>query len=94
LLSAAATLSIPAPLKTPLTIHYKVSGSAEPGKDYVALANTAVIKAGQTTKIINVVPRGDLNGAMNKIVTLTLVKAAGYMLHAPEHAKVKIVAGQ
>jgi T5SS/PEP-CTERM-associated repeat protein len=88
------TLSIPAPLKTPLTIHFQISGSAEPGKDYVALANTAVIKAGQTTKVVKVVPRGDLDGAMNKIVTLTLVKEAGYTLHAPEHAKVKIVAGE
>jgi T5SS/PEP-CTERM-associated repeat protein len=88
------TLSIPAALKTPLTIHYKISGSAEPGKDYVALGNTAVIKAGQTTKVIKVVPRGDLDGAMNKVVKLTLVKEAGYSLHAPEHAIVKIVAGQ
>jgi T5SS/PEP-CTERM-associated repeat protein len=88
------TISIPAALKTPLTIHYKISGSAEPAKDYVALGNTAVIKAGQTMKVIKVVPRGDLDGAMNKVVQLTLVKAAGYTLHAPEHAKVKIVAGE
>jgi hypothetical protein len=88
------TLSIPAPLKTPLTIHYKVSGSAEPGKDYTALKDTAVIMAGQTTKVVKVVPRGDLDGVMNKIVKLTLVKEAGYTLHAPEHAIVKIVAGQ
>jgi hypothetical protein len=87
-------LSIPAPLKTPLTIHYKVSGSAEPGKDYTALKDTAVIMAGQTTKVVKVVPRGDLDGVMNKIVKLTLVKEAGYTLHAPEHAIVKIVAGQ
>jgi hypothetical protein len=53
-----------------------------------------VIKAGQTTKVIKVVPRGDLDGAMNKVVKLTLVKEAGYSLHAPEHAIVKIVAGQ
>jgi T5SS/PEP-CTERM-associated repeat protein len=88
------TVSIPEALKTPLTIHYKVSGSAKPGTDYVKLTGEAIIKAGTTRTIIKVTPKGDLDGALSKVVKVTLENGAGYAIGTTKPVTVKIIAGQ
>jgi T5SS/PEP-CTERM-associated repeat protein len=88
------TVHISAAQNSALTIHYKVAGSAVPGKDYVALSGAAVIQAGKTSIVIKVAPRGDLDGALSKVVKLTLAKGAGYTIGTTKPVKVKILAGK
>ena len=74
-----------------LTINYTVGGTAANGTDYVFLKGTKKIKAGKTSKPLNVIPLGDLGGA-SKAVKLTLAQGAGYTVGTTGKVKVKIVA--
>ena len=58
-------------------VSYTVKGSAAAGVDYVALKGTAKIKAGNTSKVIKVVPL-DPAGTAQKIVRLKLLPGDGY----------------
>jgi hypothetical protein len=88
------TFKIPSPLKTALKVNYTLQGTAKNGVDYDKLPGTATIKAGQTSKIIKVTPKGKLDGAASKVVKLTLERGAGYTIGTKTPVKVKIVAGQ
>jgi T5SS/PEP-CTERM-associated repeat protein len=88
------TFKIPSPLKTALKVNYTLQGTAKNGVDYDKLPGTANIKAGQTSKIIKVTPKGKLDGAASKVVKLTLERGAGYTIGTKTPVKVKIVAGK
>lgn len=75
---------------TDLKVTYTVKGSATPRVDYVALKGTVKIKAGQTSKKIPVVPKGNLGGADKKVVKLTLQPGTGYIVGTPNPVKLKI----
>jgi Calcineurin-like phosphoesterase len=57
----------------PLTVHYRVGGSAANGADYVRLPGVVVIAAGQSSARIEVKPRRGRLQTASKEVALTLV---------------------
>jgi hypothetical protein len=88
------TVSIPFALPTYLKVDYAVTGSATPGVDYARIRDFVKIKAGKTSAVIKIEPRGDLGGASEKIVSLKLKKGAGedYIIKTTNAEKVKILA--
>jgi hypothetical protein len=75
---------------TPVTIYYTISGTASNGFDYVLIANSMVIPAGQLTLTLPIIPRitGVVEGPVT--VTLTLLPNSAYALGAPTSATVTI----
>ncbi len=86
------TLTLSAAQTSDLQVGYTVRGSATPGTDYVLLKGTAKIKAGKTTKVIKIIPEGDLGGAVKKTVVLELNDGTGYTVGTMGKVKVKILA--
>ncbi len=76
-----------------LTVAYTVKGTAINGVDYVMLTGKKKFKPGITSKKVNIQPLGDLEGAAEKTVKLTLSAGRAYTLGATTSAKVKILAG-
>jgi uncharacterized repeat protein (TIGR03803 family) len=85
------TLTLAATDGRQLTIKYTLSGTAINGVDYKMLTGTSQIKAGAKTVKIKIVPRGDLEGAAKKTVTLTLEAGTDYTVGKVGAAQVKIV---
>jgi uncharacterized repeat protein (TIGR03803 family) len=85
------TLTLSATAGRALTLKYTLSGSAINGTDYKLLTGTSQIKAGAKTVEIKIVPRGDLDGAAKKTVTLTLEAGTDYTVGKVGAAQVKIV---
>ena len=85
------TLSIPTALTTDLIVYYTVKGTATNGVDYAYLKGYAKIRAGRTSKIIKIVPTGDMAGAERKVVKINLESANSYVVGATGAAKVGIV---
>ena len=75
-----------------LVVSYVLKGTAANGVDYVYRKGTAKIKAGRTTKLIKVIPNGDLAGAPKKVVKLSLLTGTGYNVGTGSAVKVKILA--
>ena len=86
------TLTLSAVQTGDVEVAYTVNGSATNGADYELLKGTAKIKAGKTTKVIKVVPQGDLGGAAKKTVVLTLDAGTDYTVGTTGKVKVKILA--
>ena len=90
----AFALTLSSAQKSDLLVSYVVQGTAANGVDYVYRKGTARIKAGRTTKMIKVLPTGDLGGASKKVVKLSLLTGSGYNVGTGSAAKVKIFAPQ
>ena len=75
---------------TPVTISYTISGTARNGFDYVLIASSVVIPAGQSTVALPILPL--LTGVVEgpRTVTLTLLPNSAYSLGAPTSATVTI----
>ena len=84
-------LSIPAALSADLTVAYQVKGTGINGTDYAYLKGTVKIKAGETSKVIKVVPQGNLGGSAQKTVKLVLAPGTGYAVSTTSKARVTIV---
>ena len=61
----------------PLTVHYTVGGSADPGFDYQPLAGSVTIPPGARFAEITVTPLDDLEEDPGETVTVTLTAGAG-----------------
>ena len=61
-----------------VSVSYAITGSANPGSDYVVLSGSATIPAGQNSVDIPVVVVDDIIFEPTEDVTLTLTSAAGY----------------
>jgi uncharacterized delta-60 repeat protein len=83
-------LTLSAARDSDLIVNYTVKGTAINGTDYAPLKGALKIKAGKTSKVIKVIPQGDLGGAAKKAVTLALTPGDGYTVGIPSKAKVKI----
>ena len=74
---------------------YTITGSAVNGTDYELLTGVVRFKPGETSSQINIVPKGDLNGAAKKTVKLTLAPAGGYVIGTTAPVKIELLgAGQ
>jgi hypothetical protein len=74
----------------PLTVAYTVSGSAIAGKDYVPLAGSVTIPAGEASATIILTPIDDRVVEQTEIVVLTIASNAGYKRENPSSATVTI----
>ena len=90
--SAVLTVTLSAPQTTDTTVSYTIKGSAVNGTDYLELTGTKKIRAGKTTKPINVTPLGTLAGFTRKTVKITLSADPAYTVGTPDPVKVKILA--
>jgi len=61
-----------------VSVNYSITGSANPGSDYVVLSGSTTIPAGQNSVDIPVVVVDDVIFEPTEDVTLTLTSAAGY----------------
>lgn len=75
---------------TPLTVSYRVAGSATPGQDYTALSGTVVIPAGVSAARVQVVPIDDANFEGRESVVLSVLPSAKYRRNASSAATVVI----
>ena len=73
-----------------LTVNLLIGGTAAPGTDYLTLATTATISAGQTTATVQVKPIDDTLAQGDKTVTLALDPGA-YTAGPPGSAGVAIL---
>lgn len=73
-----------------LTVYYTVAGSAVSGDDYVALAGSVVIPAGQGSATILLTPIDDDELELVENVTITLSTDAGYVLADADSATAQI----
>ena len=73
------TFTLSAAQTSKVVVAYTVKGSAVNGTDDVALSGKVKIKAGKTSKSIQIIPQGDLGGAAKKTVVLKI--APGTRLH-------------
>jgi hypothetical protein len=75
-----------------LTVSYSVSGSANPGNDYVPLSGNAVILTGQTSAQIVITPIDDeVVGEADETVIATLTADPAYIVGAQNSAAVTIM---
>lgn len=65
----------------PLTVNYRVSGSAQAGLDYTALPGSVLLAAGQTSTNITINPINDVIGEGIETVTLALSSSPNYDLY-------------
>ena len=74
----------------PLSVNYRVSGSATAGSDYISLGTGVSFAVGQTTvtKIVN--PRQDTQVEADETVILTLAAGTGYTVGTPNSATVTL----
>jgi uncharacterized repeat protein (TIGR03803 family) len=83
------------PFVSTLVVHYTFTGSAINGTDYMPLKGTKRFPAGFLRKTIDVVPKGNLDGAASKSVRITLEPGAGYVLGHNTTAEIELLgAGQ
>jgi subtilisin family serine protease len=78
----------------PLTVFYKVSGTATAGSDYLALPGSVTIAAGASTADIVVTPIDDTVMEQKETVTVTLLAGPGYIVKYPRIATVTIVSDE
>src|SRR5262249_44834796 len=75
----------------PLTVNYRMLGSASNGVDYVSLPGTVTIAAGDTSTNITVVPINDSKGEGTETVVLTLVGSTNYEIYNNVRAIVNLL---
>ena len=73
-----------------LTVYYTISGTATPGVDYLALAGSVTIPAGQSSVAIDLVPIDDKMVEQTEVVVLALSPRASYSIDTPASATVTI----
>ena len=73
-----------------LAVQYKITGTAGPGVDYVALSGNVTIPAGASTALIIVTPLDDTLVESNETIVVTILSASGYTVGTPSAATVKI----
>ena len=59
-------------LNKPLTVKYRIRGTADNGKDYQTISNTVEIKGGENSAVIPIRPKRDSQGKGLKTVLLSL----------------------
>lgn len=80
------TLSRAGDLRLPLIVHYHVTGSAVPGRDYAVLSGLATIPAGQSSATISIDSRSDPKANADKTVVLSLSPSKSYTLNQASSA--------
>ena len=75
----------------PLTVHYKVEGTAGAGTDYQALSGHVTLDSGLDFADIAVTPMNDSVSEANETVVVTILADTGYYLGLPFSATVTIV---
>lgn len=65
----------------PLTISYRLEGSATPGEDYTALPGTITLGAREASGTVTVSPLNDLVGEATETITLVLLGSTNYSLY-------------
>ena len=78
----------------PLTVSYKVGGSASAGNDYVALSKIVTIPAGSSTADIVVTPINDTKAEGSETVVATLTSKSSYVIGTPASATVTIASNE
>jgi hypothetical protein len=79
---------------TPVMVRYLIRGDAVNGVDYVRLSGEKTFAAGQTSKLIRIRPKGDLEGAKEKVVKLRLETGSGYTSGTNHLVEIKILGRQ
>jgi hypothetical protein len=90
LAAGAFTLTRAGDTSGPLTVQFTVGGSATSGADFAPLGTSAVIEAGQASKILPVTPLADTLAEGPETVALSLAASAAYVLGTPASAAVTI----
>jgi kumamolisin len=85
------TLTISKALATDLVFYYTIEGGAINGTDYAYLTGHAKILAGHTSKIVKIIPQGDLDGAAKRVVKIKLAPGKGYIVGTTGFVKITIV---
>ena len=75
---------------SPLTVSYKVSGSATSGSDFAALSGSVTIPKGRTSAAIAVTPVDDSTIESSETVVVTLAANPAYIVGASSTATVEI----
>ena len=73
-----------------LTVNYTVTGTATSGTDYTSIGTSAVIPAGSSSVVVNVVPKSDTAKEGPETVRLLLSSSASYVVSGPVEAVVTI----
>ena len=91
-IAGSFTLTRVGDLSQPLTVTFTIKGSGENGVDYKLLTTTKTIKAGKSTKRINVTAYAadGISADSKKTIKLTLQPSSTYAVGASSTAKVKI----
>ena len=89
--TGAYTLTRTGDLTGTLAVDYTMSGTANAGTDYVALAGTATFAAGAATAAVTVTPIDDIVVEGNETAILTLDTDAAYTIGDDDQATVTIV---
>ena len=76
----------------PLTVNYRVGGTAIPDVDYPTLKGFKTFNPDKLTVRINVTPESDLEGAKKKTVKIKLAPGDGYTLGTDTVAQIHILA--
>lgn len=74
----------------PLTVNYRVTGSAQAGVDYTSLGGGLTFAAGQTSTNLAITPLNDLIGEADELVIVTLVGSTNYDLYTNISATVTL----
>lgn len=74
----------------PLTVNYKVSGTARPGRDYLALSGSVIFPDGSVLATITVSPIDNGIAEGDRTVIVTLESGASYTVGSPNNATVTI----
>lgn len=74
----------------PLTVNYRVFGSAQSGADYTALPGSVLLAAGQTSTNITITPLNDVIGEGLETLTLALTGSTNYDLYTNLSATVTL----
>jgi len=75
----------------PLTVLFRVGGSATEGQDFTALGDSVAFAAGQTTAAKSVKTRQDRHYEAEETVELTLLEGPGYGIGRADSAQVALV---
>jgi hypothetical protein len=74
----------------PLTVYYRMAGTATNGSDYKKLTGKIVIPIGKASANLYLKPNDDKNKERKEAAKLTLMKNASYIVGTPANATVAI----
>jgi Pectate lyase superfamily protein/Bacterial TSP3 repeat len=75
----------------PLTVYYKLSGTAKQGTDFQAVTGTVYFAAGIKTVEVPIVPKPGIHPGLGKSVLLSLQQGSGFSLGTNASAEVRIL---